>query len=73
MRRLPISGTAIGTGINADPRFGKRMAKALSDLSGVKFFAMTGHEHQFGTNVRVATVTSASDPGQTVYDVPGWT
>jgi fumarate hydratase class II len=37
VRRLPIGGTAIGTGINADPRFGKNMAKALSTLSGVKF------------------------------------
>jgi fumarate hydratase class II len=37
MRRLPIGGTAIGTGINADPRFGKAMAKALSTLAGTKF------------------------------------
>ena len=37
VRRLPIGGTAIGTGINADPRFGRNMAKALSALAGVKF------------------------------------
>ena len=37
LRRLPIGGTAIGTGINADPRFGKAMAKALSTLAGTKF------------------------------------
>ena len=37
VRRLPIGGTAIGTGINADPRFGKAMAKALSTLAGAKF------------------------------------
>ncbi len=37
LRRLPIGGTAIGTGINADPRFGSAMAKALSALSGTKF------------------------------------
>ncbi|MGQ4659219.1 aspartate ammonia-lyase [Lysobacter sp. F6437] len=37
MRRLPIGGTAIGTGINADPRFGNAMARALSKLSGTKF------------------------------------
>ena len=37
LRRLPIGGTAIGTGINADPRFGKAMAKALSTLSATKF------------------------------------
>ena len=37
MRRLPIGGTAIGTGINADPRFGQAMAKALGTLAGTKF------------------------------------
>ena len=37
LRRLPIGGTAIGTGINADPRFGKAMAKALSELTGTRF------------------------------------
>ncbi|MGY0557024.1 class II fumarate hydratase [Lysobacter sp. A421] len=37
LRRLPIGGTAIGTGINADPRFGKAMAKALSSLSKTRF------------------------------------
>src|SRR5690606_16485145 len=37
VRRLPIGGTAVGTGINADPRFGKRVAKALSTLSGQRF------------------------------------
>ena len=37
LRRLPIGGTAIGTGINADSRFGKAMAKALSAQSGTKF------------------------------------
>ena len=41
MRRLPIGGTAIGTGINADPRFGKAMAKALSTLAGTKFESAT--------------------------------
>jgi fumarate hydratase class II len=37
LRRLPIGGTAIGTGINADPRFGKAMAKALTRLAGSGF------------------------------------
>ncbi len=39
LRRLPIGGTAIGTGINADPRFGARMAKALSRSTGTGFVA----------------------------------
>src|SRR5690606_30942311 len=37
LRRLPIGGTAIGTGINADPRFGQAMAQALSDATGSRF------------------------------------
>ena len=37
LRRLPIGGTAIGTGINTDPSFGKRVAQTVSVLSGVRF------------------------------------
>ncbi|GGD53329.1 class II fumarate hydratase [Pseudoxanthomonas indica] len=37
LRRLPLGGTAIGTGINADPRFGPRVAKALSTLTRTRF------------------------------------
>ncbi|WP_369981213.1 class II fumarate hydratase [Xanthomonas bundabergensis] len=37
LRRLPLGGTAIGTGINADPCFGGKVAKALSALTGSKF------------------------------------
>lgn len=36
-QRLPIGGTAVGTGINAHPQFGRRVARALSKLSGVRF------------------------------------
>ena len=37
VRRLPIGGTAIGTGINADPRFSEGMADALSRDTGLAF------------------------------------
>jgi len=37
LRRLPLGGTAIGTGINADPRFGTRAARRLTALSGGRF------------------------------------
>lgn len=43
------------------------------DYSEAKFFAITGHEHQYGTNVKVSVASSATDPGKSVYDVPGWT
>ncbi|SDD12437.1 class II fumarate hydratase [Aquimonas voraii] len=37
LRFLPLSGTAIGTGINAHPQFGKRACRALQALAGIKF------------------------------------
>jgi fumarate hydratase class II len=37
MRRLPLGGTAVGTGINADPRFGPAVAAQLKALTGMKF------------------------------------
>ena len=37
LQRLPLGGTAIGTGINADPRFARRACTALSKASGAKF------------------------------------
>jgi hypothetical protein len=36
------------------------------------FFALTGHTHKFGTNVHVATATSASDTGSPVYEHANW-
>ncbi len=37
LRLLPLSGTAIGTGINAHPQFGKRACRALQALTRIKF------------------------------------
>ena len=37
MRRLPQGGTAVGTGINADPKFGPALARELKKLTGVRF------------------------------------
>ncbi|HKR76234.1 MAG TPA: class II fumarate hydratase [Rhodanobacter sp.] len=40
MRRLPQGGTAVGTGINADPKFGAVVARELKKLTDVRFEAM---------------------------------
>jgi len=37
VRRLPQGGSAVGTGINADPKFGPAVAQELKRLTGVKF------------------------------------
>ena len=34
---LPIGGTAVGTGLNADPKFGSMVAGEVAKLSGLKF------------------------------------
>jgi hypothetical protein len=45
----------------------------LPDLADkAKFFALTGHEHQWGTNVTVSLAKDANDPGTSLYDVPNW-
>ena len=40
---LPIGGTAVGTGINTHPRFGKLVAGRLSKATGVKFSEAANH------------------------------
>jgi hypothetical protein len=43
-------------------------------FGGANFFAFTGHEHHYGTNVTVQTASSIDDTsGAMVYDVPNWT
>ena len=37
LRELAIGGTAVGTGLNAHPEFGQRMAEALSHACGTSF------------------------------------
>ncbi|GGA17790.1 class II fumarate hydratase [Dyella nitratireducens] len=37
MRQLPLGGTAVGTGINADPKFGLSVARELKKLTDVRF------------------------------------
>ncbi|KKI93409.1 fumarate hydratase [Bacillus sp. SA1-12] len=51
MKNLAIGGTAVGTGINAHPEFGNRVAKEISEYtkktfrsSANKFHALTSHD-----------------------------
>ena len=51
LRELAIGGTAVGTGINAHPEFGKRAAEKISEYTGKtfssaknKFHALTSHD-----------------------------
>ncbi|HOB75936.1 MAG TPA: class II fumarate hydratase [Phycisphaerae bacterium] len=43
LRELPIGGTAVGTGINTHPEFGKRVAACLSQITGIEFVEAADH------------------------------
>ena len=46
---MPQGGTAVGTGINAHPRFGKEFAKVLSKLSGHKIKSSNNFFHSISS------------------------
>jgi len=43
LRELPIGGTAVGTGINTHPEFGKKMSAVLSQATGLEFVEAVDH------------------------------
>lgn len=43
LSELAIGGTAVGTGINSHPEFGRRMAKKLSQMTGISFKEAENH------------------------------
>ncbi len=54
LRELAIGGTAVGTGLNTHPEFGRRMAAELSAMTGVSFREAGNHfEAQAGQEAAV--------------------
>ena len=43
LRELAIGGTAVGTGLNTHPEFGRRMAEEVSRLAGARFVEARDH------------------------------
>lgn len=43
LRELPIGGTAVGTGINTHPEFGRRVAADLAESTGIDFVEASNH------------------------------
>jgi len=63
---LAIGGTAVGTGLNAPPDFGRRVAELLATESGLpfrsadnKFAALAGHEALLATHGALKTLAAA--------------
>jgi Copper type II ascorbate-dependent monooxygenase, C-terminal domain len=69
---LLIGDTDIKIPSGADVTLGPVFLPLDPMFADAHFFALTGHEHQLGTNVQVASATSETDPGTMVYDVPNW-
>jgi fumarate hydratase class II len=40
---LPVGGTAVGSGINTHPQFGRRVAEALRERTGIEFIEAVNH------------------------------
>ena len=74
MRELAIGGTAVGTGINADPTFGPSVAEFISESVGTsftsaenKFHALTSHDEMVYTHGAIKAL--AADAMKIANDV----
>ncbi len=63
---LAIGGTAVGTGLNADPRFGDLVAKIIAELTGFpfvsarnKFAALSAHDAMVAASATLRTLAGA--------------
>ncbi|MEH7255085.1 class II fumarate hydratase [Neobacillus niacini] len=59
LRSLAIGGTAVGTGINAHPEFGDKMAEQLSKLTGYPFQASNNKFHALTSHGEIVFVHGA--------------
>ena len=69
---LFIGNPDIDIAANSSFTLGPTFLPLPADLDGSKFFGITGHTHQWGTNVRVAVAPTEDGPDTPVYDVAGW-
>ncbi len=56
---LALGGTAVGTGLNAPPQFGDRMAKVLSELTKMEFYSAPNKFAALGSNDAVVSLSGA--------------
>ncbi|MGO3891306.1 MAG: class II fumarate hydratase [Paenalcaligenes sp.] len=63
---LAIGGTAVGTGLNAHPKFGDTVARHLAELTGLpfrsaenKFFALSAHDALVNMSASLRTLAGA--------------
>jgi fumarate hydratase class II len=59
LRELAIGGTAVGTGLNTHPEFGRRMAAEIGKLAGTAFSEATNHFEAQGAQDGAAWASGA--------------
>jgi fumarate hydratase, class II len=59
LRELAIGGTAVGTGINTHPEFGRRMAEEIGRLAGTSFVEARNHFEAQGAQDGAAWASGA--------------
>jgi hypothetical protein len=69
---LLVGDTDIHVPAGQDATLGPVFYPLDASLADAHFFALTGHEHRLGTNVKVTLSTGDDDPGTPVYDVANW-
>lgn len=65
-----LGDTNISIPAMSEATLGPSFLRVPSRFDGVNYFAITGHEHQWGTNVYVEVADSAAATGTPVYDLP---
>jgi len=66
LHALALGGTAVGTGLNAHPRFGERVARKLAEATGIpfataadKFAALSAHDDVVAFSATLRTLAAA--------------
>lgn len=59
IQRLAIGGTAVGTGINTHPNFGKRVAEIISELTGYPFISADNKFEALASNDSIVEVSGS--------------
>ena len=59
LAEIALGGTAVGTGINAPPKFGEKTAKRLSDLTGYPFVSAPNKFEALAANDAVVEASGA--------------
>jgi len=65
-----LGDTNINIPATSTATLGPTFIQVPARFDGVSYFAITGHEHQWGTDVYVEAAASADAEGLPVYDVP---